>query len=754
MIKVENIKKTFEGNEVLKGVSFDLSDKGLVAIFGKSGSGKTTLLNIIGGLEYQSSGNVYIDDLNLSKHRDKIRNENIGFIFQNYYLESGYTIEEIMHNAMHIAGFSDQREIERRTTEVLKIVDLERYKHKESSALSGGQKQRVAIARALIKGAKIILADEPTGNLDAKNTYKVMNILKAISKERLVVLVTHEVSLIKEYSDSHIKIVDGLVDDTANIDEETAYADLTYDESYKEDIDTSALLSFTKSNSKRNGILYTFKNIFSIKKKDKDKETISNTFKHIFIVIMAALVCALSFIIYKSKLDEYEIKEYDSSSVYTSMSSYSEIRRLDRSLYDSIDFYKLGYNVGSFSYNNLKSLSSIDVSYTPKTINDNLEVEYGNIPGSKEVLITRSLAETLKENIRIKELENDSSLLLMLFEQDYKVSGIVSGSSPYIYFNRVDYINFIGVYSEVYLTDNSNIFFESDFIDSSNYRTVNSYSAEVALYEDNNPTLNSSECTIEINRNAIYRMMSDTTKADSKITKADNILIDSPQYMYITDSYPLYIKKLSLTRSSMTTDIKIFVTEETLNNIFAYIEPNIDNLDSDNSYYFEIKTSSEDQLLSLKNRLNERGVVSIDIKAEYEDLINDNKTALSSMLIYILAGVMVILIYFFIEKSGSVKNTKEYGVYRAIGVNRSNLLFKELLNTITSNLVTFSIAYIIGIVVLSIRYAIGNIAVMPFIGISALCYIVSIIVMMILSLIPYLFVVFKSPSRILASYDI
>ena len=223
MIRVEGIRKVFNkrsknANEVLKGVSFELPNKGLVAIFGKSGSGKTTLLNIIGGLDKQNAGKIFIDDENVAGKVDKIRNAKIGFIFQNYYLESGYTIEEIMENAMIIAGFKDKNEIKNRTEQVLKLVKMDRYKNKTADALSGGQKQRVAIARALIKGSDIILADEPTGNLDSENTFIIMDILKEISKTQLVVLVTHEVNLIYKYADSHIKLVDGELQNDANLD--------------------------------------------------------------------------------------------------------------------------------------------------------------------------------------------------------------------------------------------------------------------------------------------------------------------------------------------------------------------------------------------------------------------------------------------------------------------------------------------------------------------------------------------------------
>lgn len=184
-IQVENIVKTFNkhsrnANRVLKGVSFTLPEKGLVCIFGKSGSGKTTLLNIIGGLEKADSGRVLLDGECMGKKTDHIRNAKIGFIFQNYYLEKGYTISEILHNQMTIAGFTDEAEISRRTEEALRLVEMERFKNKRGDALSGGQQQRVAIARAIVKGSDVILADEPTGNLDAENTMKVMDILKEI----------------------------------------------------------------------------------------------------------------------------------------------------------------------------------------------------------------------------------------------------------------------------------------------------------------------------------------------------------------------------------------------------------------------------------------------------------------------------------------------------------------------------------------------------------------------------------------------
>ena len=766
MIRVENIKKTFNPhssarNQVLKGVSFELPDKGLVAIFGKSGSGKTTLLNIIGGLEKADSGKIIVNGESMKGNEDKIRNQKIGFIFQNYYLERGYTITEIMRNAMLIAGFTDEKEIERRTEEVLKLVDMERFKNKQGDALSGGQKQRVAIARALIKGADVILADEPTGNLDAQNTYKVMDILKEISKTKLVVLVTHEVTLIKKYADTHIKIVDGLLVDDAEIDE-SEFASITYDNVKEEPVAANELKDFTKSTSKKNGRLYTFKNIFRSLKKGNDEKAYSggNIFKQIFILAMATVVCFFSLFSFEALNVKADNKPIDENSVYVNMNNYSEVRKLKKDLYDTVDFYEMNYAEGSFSYNNLQSLSGITANYAPKALKsedtkESVGLEFGAMPKEKQVLISRGLAETLKNKLRIEELENDRSLSLILFEKDYAVSGIVNGEKPFVYFNRADYVNFLGVYRDIRFTDNTNKFFKSDFIDKETNKTINSYSAEICVYDSETLDLQNNQCTVEINRNAIYKMMSDTTQADLCMELANAILLNSPEYISISDSYPMYVRQFSLTRTVMTTDIRIYVTKAALDNIFVYISPNLDALGSNSQYFFEISTSGGEQLASLNQRLSDRSVVAADVSAlQRAQNKEELGAAVKSLMIFVLVAVLMYLIYFFIEKSGSVKNSKEYGVYRAIGVNRSNLLFKETMNAVFGNLGVYLITYLVVIAVMCARYAVMNVAFAGFIGIAAASFVISSLLMIGISLIPYLFVLTQSPSEILSRYDI
>lgn len=834
-IKIENIKKTFNPrsrnkNQVLKGVSFDLPEKGLVAIFGKSGSGKTTLLNIIGGLERQDGGRIYIDGENVAGKVDKIRNAKIGFIFQNYYLERGCTISEIMRNAMLIAGFDDEAEIKRRSEEVLKIVDMERFKNKQGDALSGGQKQRVAIARALIKGADIILADEPTGNLDAQNTVKVMEILKEISKTRLVVLVTHEITLIKNYADSYIQIVDGQLVEDASLGEvinyETEANNIYVNErdarGYKaESLDIelygdpitekdkiqiinekgelyikagknvtvldntserrlvfrgaetdggqteeretrAAAASFTKSDAKHNGRLFSFGSIFRLFRSDGEEKIYStaNIFKLIFIVAMAVAMCFFSFFAFEAMNTTVENKPLGENSVYASMSSYSEIRRLNEDLYENIDFFEMNYAEGDFAYNNLQSLSGISAQYAPKSLSmdeteESIGLQFGEMPQPKEVLITRALAETLKNELRLKELQSDNSLTLMLFEKVYRISGIVEEDEPYVYMNRVDYVNFLGVYEEIYFTDSSNLFFKSEFIDAETLSTVNSFTAEICLYEGSVPDLANNQSIMEINRNSVYMMMSDTTQADYSIEVANKTLLNTPELIYITESYPMYVRQLQLTRDVMTTDIRIYVTEETLNNIFVCISPNLDALGSDSGYYFEINTTGGEQLAKLNQRLSDRGVAAVDIQSLY-DKENDEiiQAAVSNLMIFLVVGVLMYLIYFFIEKSGSVRNSKEYGIYRAIGVNRSNLLFKETVSACVNNLIGYLAAFIVVVALMSVRYFTGNIAFGAFIGIAAAVFAANALLMVGISLIPYLFVLYKTPSQILSRYDI
>ncbi len=220
MIKLENVNKYFYRHKknqihVINNTSLTLEEKGLVSLLGPSGCGKTTLLNTIGGLDKINSGKIFVNGTRISKRSakkvDKIRNLNIGYIFQDYNLLDNMTVFDNVALSLKINGIKNKEEIKKRVYYVLEKVDMYKYRNRLTSMLSGGQRQRVGIARAIVKNPKIIIADEPTGNLDSRNTIEVMNIIKAISKDKLVILVTHERELAEFYSTRIIEIEDGTV---------------------------------------------------------------------------------------------------------------------------------------------------------------------------------------------------------------------------------------------------------------------------------------------------------------------------------------------------------------------------------------------------------------------------------------------------------------------------------------------------------------------------------------------------------------
>ena len=216
MIEVSHLDKYYaKGSQrevhAVRDTTLQLPDTGMVALFGASGCGKTTLLNIIGGLDRADRGSVILDGARVLPNATETRNCSIGYIFQNYHLLGGETVFENVALSLRLCGVTDVHEIETRTMAALDAVDMAMYRRRLPGTLSGGQQQRVAIARALVKNPRLILADEPTGNLDEQNTVMVMELLRQVAKNHLVLLVTHEHDLLPYYCERIIEISDGAV---------------------------------------------------------------------------------------------------------------------------------------------------------------------------------------------------------------------------------------------------------------------------------------------------------------------------------------------------------------------------------------------------------------------------------------------------------------------------------------------------------------------------------------------------------------
>ena len=216
MIEVKNLKKTYnvKGNitKALDDVSIQFPERGMVFLLGKSGSGKSTLLNVIGGLDKVDSGEIIIKGKSSSSFSgsdfDSYRNTFVGFIFQEYNILNEFSVEDNIALALELQGKKKDKE---KVLELLKQVDLEGFAKRKPNTLSGGQKQRIAIARALIKNPEIIMADEPTGALDSNTGKQVFDTLKKLSKEKLIIVVSHDRDFAEIYGDRIIELADGKI---------------------------------------------------------------------------------------------------------------------------------------------------------------------------------------------------------------------------------------------------------------------------------------------------------------------------------------------------------------------------------------------------------------------------------------------------------------------------------------------------------------------------------------------------------------
>jgi len=223
MLQIKNISKQYKTGDLvqnaLNDVSLNFRDNEFVSILGPSGSGKTTLLNIVGGLDRYDSGDLIINNVSTRNYKDRdwdsYRNHTIGFVFQSYNLIPHQTVLANVELALTIGGIS-KKERKRRALEALDQVGLKEQAHKRPNQMSGGQMQRVAIARALVNNPDILLADEPTGALDTETSVQVMDLLKQVAKDRLVIMVTHNPELAEEYSTRIVKLRDGKIIDDSN----------------------------------------------------------------------------------------------------------------------------------------------------------------------------------------------------------------------------------------------------------------------------------------------------------------------------------------------------------------------------------------------------------------------------------------------------------------------------------------------------------------------------------------------------------
>ena len=301
MLELNDIKKDYVSGSTtvsaLKGINLKFRDCEFVSILGQSGCGKTTMLNIIGGLDKYTSGDLKINGVSTKNYKDRdwdfYRNNSIGFVFQSYNLIPHQTVLSNVELALTLSGVS-KAERKKRAIEALEKVGLGEQIHKKPNQMSGGQMQRVAIARALVNDPDILLADEPTGALDTETSIQIMELLKEISKDRLIIMVTHNPELAKNYSTRIVRLLDGVITDDSNpYSQEEMEADIKAKEAGK----VKASEKKTKKSGKRQKTSMSFFTALSLSFNNlmtKKTRTILTAFAGSIGIIGIAMILSIS----------------------------------------------------------------------------------------------------------------------------------------------------------------------------------------------------------------------------------------------------------------------------------------------------------------------------------------------------------------------------------------------------------------------------------------------------------------------------
>ena len=438
MLELKNISKSYTNIKVLNNVNIKFRKKEFVSILGPSGSGKTTLLNIIGGLDKYDEGDLIIDGVLTKNFKesdwDNYRSKKIGFIFQNYNLINHLTAFENVELALLVNGKKNKSKV----IDTLKKVGLENEMNKLPNELSGGQMQRVAIARSIINENDIILADEPTGALDSKTSIEIMKILKEISRNKLVIMVTHNVELANIYSDRIIEINDGkIIKDTKE-----------YNEFSKENVKKSKKMSISFLTS----LYLSFRNLLT-----KKGRTFLVSFAGSIGIFGISLILSLSnglnnyiknteneylsnypITIYKNNeilsfdLNLKEIKgSPDKITAYNDIASnyindskkYNNLYELKKYVDSGLlnkytKFITYDYNLEPQLYNNYEKVTSIYKVLSDDEIKENYDLVYGSIPKNKnEIVLIVDKNNVINDSILYSLGIKDKNELSIIYEK-------------------------------------------------------------------------------------------------------------------------------------------------------------------------------------------------------------------------------------------------------------------------------------------------------------------------------------------------
>ena len=679
MLTLKNIKKIYEQSDeaVLDDINLTFNRDEFVSILGCSGAGKSTLLNIIGGLDDKTSGKLLIngkdiykrDDLNL----DYYRKNNVGFIFQNYNLIEHLTVYE---NVMLPLLLTNSKNKHKRVLKILDKTGLKEKKNSKICDLSGGQKQRVAISRALINNPDIILADEPTGALDYKTGYEIMNLIKKLSKNKLVIMVTHNKVLAKKYSSRIIYLDKGrVISDTNPSKKKKIYFNMKYN---------------GRNLSIKNALLYSIKTI-----KAKRKSFLLTSLASSIGLILVALIISVSNGL-KKEMNSYEKNVLSSvpiiiPSVKTKISDKSKIPKNKLYSYDYKEESKINpINDDFIKYiNKMKTKLPCDINYSRNlkfnvlTEDHNLldNVEFSQMPSIKYIkknytLLAGSYPKNKNELMLVADQKNriDKNILDALkFNGDVNVSDIFKKKMKLI-FNDDFYIKKDNVY---FINKNfENVYKEKNNVALKIVGIIRITKDEEESYKNN---LANEKSSLAYLSNLADDVIDKNINSDiiSDINKNDNIMVEG-----INRAEGVLKKKLG---GDKTPDlIYIYPKDYTSKNlIIKYI----------NKYN---KNKNESKKITYINYSKE----TIDTSKQMINIISMVLILFSSISL-ICTSIMIGIITYI-----SVNNrTKEIGILRSIGASKKEVAMIFL----SEVLITGAFSGVIGIFISNILLFLGNI---------------------------------------------
>ena len=812
MIKLDRVNKyfnRFKKNQihVINDTSIDFSKSGLIALLGPSGCGKTTILNTIGGLDKVNSGNIFVDGKRITRKSsykvDEIRNLNIGYIFQDYKLVESMTVFENVALALKIIGIKNEEEIEKRVLYTLEKVKMVRYKNRPVSMLSGGERQRVGIARALVKNPKIILADEPTGNLDSKNSLEIMNIIKSISSKYLVILVTHEEELARFYADRIIELVDGKVIKDYKNDFAGALnyeiENRIYLKDYKDikKIENDNInINIYRNNNEDLDINVVFKNgnIYIETKNEHKIEVVENN-SNIELIDD-----------YYKEIKNIDIKEnaFDIENV-----SDNNFKPKYSSIFKLCSFISYGFKK-ILDYPILKKillggffLSGMFIFYSVSSIFATLNIEDKDF-----ITVNKDYLRVIAKNVSVDDYlvyENSDNIDLILpgnslinFRFNYKkylqtqnnygtlkasLSDINSIKENDIIMGRMPNNEYELVIDKLVLEK----FIESNSTKNAGYATIEDYLNQEIILNNMNPFIitgitNLEEPNIYASKSMFINMLANTYNEDDYYYYDTDI--ESRNYI---DYSLLLNKEIKLVKGKLPiNDYEVIVNVE--NELFSPINKMIDNKINNHKlkvvgYYENINGSNRNDYLVSENTIKYNLIVNssnltifsndendtinyfqnnkMNIYNAYEYdkdeyLENKQDSMLGTLILSgVILGISLIEILLMI-RSSFLSRIKEVGIYRAIGVKKSDI-YKMFSGEI------FAITILASLTGISfMAYILNAITKVPYIGdmymVNAITFISSILFVLVFNLIVGLLPVFntirKTPAQILARFDV